>query len=252
MSTLSVPASTEVVLATDLDGTFLGGTGEERDRLYDAIRATRDRVLLVFVTGRDIPFIKELCADGWVPFPDMVIGDVGTTIVGGEDLVSIPALEQQIAEAWGDAGDRVRAMLADVPWLELQPTPFRYRVSYYYDPKRYDPAVAARVTEAGFDCLTSADTYFDVLPKGVSKGPTLLRVIEHFGIDADSVLVAGDTMNDLSLFKTGLRGVAVANSEEGLLNEVRDLPNTTVARGNGAAGIQEILSTLTNLREAAA
>ena len=143
-------------------------------------------------------------------------------------------------------------MLSDVPWLELQPTPFRYRVSYYYNPSKYEPAVARKIEEAGFDCLTSADTYFDVLPKGVSKGPTLLRVVDHLKIDGGRVLVAGDTMNDLSLFETGLRGVAVANSARGLLDRVRGLPNTTIANGNGAAGIHEILSTLTTLREAAA
>ncbi|MCR9176056.1 MAG: HAD family hydrolase [Alphaproteobacteria bacterium] len=245
-------SSKDVILATDLDGTFLGGSNTERDALYGALKANRDKVMLVFVTGRDIPFIKELCADGWVPFPDFVIGDVGTTIVGGPDLVPVPELEAEIAEIWGDSGDRIRDMLSDVPWLELQPTPFRYRVSYYYNPSKYDPAVVQKVEEAGFDCLTSADTYFDVLPRGVSKGPTLLRVVDHLKIDGGRVLVAGDTMNDLSLFETGLRGVAVANSEPGLLDRVRGLPNTTIARGDGAAGIHEVLSTLTTLREAAA
>lgn len=246
------PSRADVVLATDLDGTFLGGTDEERSRLYSAIDANRDRVSLVFVTGRDIPFIRELTGDGWVPKPDLVIGDVGTTIVQGEAFETVPALEADIAQRWGDAGDRVRAMLADVDWLELQPTPFRYRVSYYYDPARYDPGVARMIEEAGFDCLTSASTYLDVLPKGVSKGPTLLRLVDHLRIDPDRVLVAGDTMNDLSLFETGLRGVAVANSEPDLVARVKHLENTTISRGDGAAGIHEVIETLTSLREAAA
>ena len=246
------PSKADVVLATDLDGTFLGGTDEERTALYSAIDANRDRISLVFVTGRDIPFIRELTSDGWVPKPDFVIGDVGTTIVQGSEFETIPELEADIAQRWGDAGDRVREMLADVDWLELQPTPFRYRVSYYYDPDRYDPAVAERIEAAGFDCLTSASTYLDVLPKGVSKGPTLLRLVDHLKIDPDRVLVAGDTMNDLSLFETGLRGVAVANSEPDLVSRVSSMENTTISRGNGAAGIHEVIETLTSLRGAAA
>lgn len=246
------PTRADVVLATDLDGTFLGGTDDERTKLYSAIDANRDRVALVFVTGRDIPFIRDLTSDGWVPKPDYVIGDVGTTIVQGEDFETVPELEADIARRWGDAGDRVRAMLDDVDWLELQPTPFRYRVSYYYDPERYDPSVARRIEEAGFDCLTSASTYLDVLPKGVSKGPTLLRLVDHLRIDPRRVLVAGDTMNDLSLFETGLRGVAVANSEPDLVSRVKNLENTSISRGNGAAGIHEVIETLASLRGAAA
>jgi len=242
----------DVVLATDLDGTFLGGSDEERSRLYSAIDANRDSVALVFVTGRDIPFIRQLTADGWVPTPDFVIGDVGTTIVQGTEFETVSELEADIAARWGEAGERVRAMLADVDWLELQPTPFRYRVSYYYDPARYDPSVAAMIEEAGFDCLTSASTYLDVLPRGVSKGPTLLRLVEHLKIDPARVLVAGDTMNDLSLFETGLKGVAVANSEPDLVARVKDLQNTTISRGDGAAGIHEVIKTLTSLKEAAA
>lgn len=246
------PSKADVVLATDLDGTFLGGTDEERTALYSAIEANRDKISLVFVTGRDIPFIRALTGDGWVPRPDFVIGDVGTTIVQGAAFDTIPELEADIARRWGDAGDRVREMLADVEWLELQPTPFRYRVSYYYDPDRYDPAVAERIEAAGFDCLTSASTYLDVLPKGVSKGPTLLRLVDHLKIEPDRVLVAGDTMNDLSLFETGLRGVAVANSEPDLVSRVRTLENTKISRGDGAAGIHEVIETLTSLRGAAA
>jgi hypothetical protein len=34
---------------------------------------------LVFVTGRDPAFIVQMCHDG-LPWPDYVIGDVGTTI----------------------------------------------------------------------------------------------------------------------------------------------------------------------------
>jgi hydroxymethylpyrimidine pyrophosphatase-like HAD family hydrolase len=99
-------ADRRFVLATDLDGTFLGGTDAERLTLYDWIGANRATVGLVFVTGRDPGFILDLCAGGTVPWPDMVIGDVGTTVATVDDgaLHPVPALEAQIAEAWNDAG----------------------------------------------------------------------------------------------------------------------------------------------------
>ncbi|OLS43552.1 alpha,alpha-trehalose-phosphate synthase, partial [Rhodovulum sulfidophilum] len=64
------------VLATDLDGTFLGGTEAERQRLYDWIEANRASVGLIFVTGRDPEFIMEMCAENGLPWPEYVGGDV--------------------------------------------------------------------------------------------------------------------------------------------------------------------------------
>ena len=43
----------KLVLATDLDGTFLGGSDEQRSSLYSWIEANRAQVGLIFVTGRD-------------------------------------------------------------------------------------------------------------------------------------------------------------------------------------------------------
>ena len=77
-------AGCRFVLATDLDGTFLGGSEEDRAKLYQWIEDNRDTIGLIFVTGRDPKFIGELC-DGGVPWPEYVVGDVGTTIARVED-----------------------------------------------------------------------------------------------------------------------------------------------------------------------
>jgi len=238
-----------LILATDLDGTFLGGSDDERRRLYRMIDARRDAMLLIFVTGRDLPFIRGLCGDGGVPFPDYVIGDVGTTIAAGRDLVPLEALEADIAAAWNDRGAEVRAMLAGQPGLELQPTPFRYRVSYDYQPDAFDHSLVPAIEAAGFDVLISANRFLDVLPPGVAKGPTLLRLIDHLALDRDRVLVAGDTLNDLSLFETGLQGVAVGNSEPALKRRLESHDTVYHSDGAGAAGILEAIEALKLLPE---
>ncbi|SEK78703.1 HAD-superfamily hydrolase, subfamily IIB [Roseivivax marinus] len=231
------------VLATDLDGTFLGGTDADRARLYDWIEANRSTVGLVFVTGRDPAFIAELC-DGGVPWPEFAIGDVGTTIARIEDgrVAPIAELEQEIADAWGNAGDDVRAALKDVDGLTLQETDFRYRVSFDMDPARFDDRAYRIVDEMGLDALISDNRYFDVLPKGVSKGPSLRRFVTHQGIDEGRVLAAGDTLNDASMLECGLPAVAVGGSEEALLARVAGLPHVHVAKGVGAAGILEAVA----------
>jgi HAD superfamily hydrolase (TIGR01484 family) len=239
----ATPADWRFVLATDLDGTFLGGSDAVRRRLYDWIEAERGEVGLIYVTGRDPAFLREIWAAG-VPVPDYVIGDVGTTIAAVEDrqVAPIPELEAEIAARWGDATPKVRAVLDGAPGLRPQETAFRYRMSYHYDPAAFDPAAIAPVEALGLDVLISHECYLDVLPAGVSKGPSLLRLMAHLELDGERVLVAGDTLNDLSMFRTGLAGAVVGGAEPALLEAVADLPRAHRCTHPGAGGILEAIA----------
>lgn len=238
-------AERRFTLATDLDGTFLGGSADDRKVLYDWIEGNRATVGLIFVTGRDPGFILEMCVERDLPWPDFVVGDVGTTIAevhrADTRIAPIVALEEDIAARWSDRGESVRALLDGHPGLTRQQTDFRYRVSYDLHPKLYDPSAVAKVDGLGLDSLVSDNRFFDVLPKGVSKGPSLKRLIAHLGIPGERVLAAGDTLNDLSMLICGLKAVAVGNSEEALLAEIGDLEQVHKARAHGAAGILEAI-----------
>jgi len=230
-----------LVLATDLDGTFLGGSDEERRTLYEAIHARED-VLLVFVTGRDVDFIRELIAQPGMPTPRYIVGDVGTSVYDvARDFAPVTALEAEIAAKWDNANARVVEMLKDEPGIELQPTPFRHRVSYYYKPAELQESTVRKIEDAGFDCLTSADLYLDVLPKGIAKGPTLRRMVDALELPEHKVLAAGDTMNDLSMLDCGLNAVAVGNSEDRLLAALPEAPHIYRATGHGCAGVLEAI-----------
>ena len=171
---------------------------------------------------------------------------MGTTIarVGNGRIDPIPGLEADIAKAWNDAGDRVRAVLDGHPGLTPQPTAFRYRVSYDLDLAVFDPSAVGKVAALGLEALISDNRFFDVLPRGVSKGPSILRLIRHLGRDPARVLVAGDTMNDASMLECGLPAVAVGGSEPALLARVAGLPHVHKARARGAGGILEAIRAL--------
>jgi len=236
-----------LVLATDLDGTFLGGSEQARRSLYSWIENNRHIVGLVFVTGRDPGYIRSLTRSQGVPRPDYVVGDVGTTIASVDHdhmLSPIAELEADIATAWNDASARVQSSLHKMPGLKLQSSGFRYRVSYDMDAESFDDRALDIVAELGLDALVSADRYFDVLPKGVSKGPSLLRLLAHLGVDNSRCLVAGDTLNDLSMLSLGLPSVAVGNSEPALIEALAGAPHVHFAKGAGAAGIAEAILTL--------
>ncbi|MCH2227399.1 MAG: HAD family hydrolase [Candidatus Caenarcaniphilales bacterium] len=230
----------KLCLATDLDGTFLGGSDLQRKALYNFIEENREEISLIFVTGRDIPFVKSLIDSNDVPRPDFIIGDVGTTIVSGHDFKAIAEVQDWVDSLW-EGEDRARELMKAHPHLKEQDIYGGKRVSFFYDDHLKAVAAAKDVRDAGFDAIFSANLYFDILPRGVKKGPTLLKLLEVLNISSDKVLTAGDTLNDLSLFETKLKSVAVSNSEELLVNELKNFDNVFHASEEGTAGIQQAI-----------
>ena len=232
-----------LLLATDLDGTFLGGSNQQRSEFYQYIQDQRDRILLVYVTGRELDRIRKLFdEEPNIPKPEYIIGDVGTTIVHGETFEPISVLQDWVAQTWGNANEQVKALLENEPGIELQSVNPDYRVSYYYEPESFQPSTIQKVIDAGFDTILSYDMrlnyhYFDVMPKGISKGPTLLKFLAEMNFNPDDTITCGDTLNDLSLFETGLKGIAVSNSEPKLVEKVQAMENVYYSPYPGVMGI---------------
>lgn len=235
-----------LILGTDLDGTFLGGDRAPRQALYRWIAAHRDRVVLVFVTGRDRALIEALYGDGaWpdLPKPDYAIGDVGTTVTDWATGQPVAAVQGWIADRWGHGTDRAAALLDGLPGLRLQPGTFQYRRSYFCESAVAGDRAIALVRAAGFGAILSdGGQYLDVLPPGVSKGPTFLRLLGALGHDPAEAVVAGDTLNDWSLLTCGVPAIAVGNAEEALkqrLSQWTGQPPVYQSAQSGAAGVFE-------------
>jgi hydroxymethylpyrimidine pyrophosphatase-like HAD family hydrolase len=231
----------QTILATDLDGTFLGGSSEARAVLYDWIAQRRDEIVLIFVSGRGLDFMRGLAKELPVQ-PDHMIGDVGTSVACGPWYSPLPHLEQWLDAAWpADAHGRIDEAMRQHPGLSEQPRVSGRRRSYYYKDPGHAEAARHDVQKMGFDVLISDNLYFDVLPPGVQKGPTLLRTLQALDLPADRTLVAGDTLNDLSMFDTGLAGVAVGNREPALDAAIRQHENVYRSPNAGAAGVLDAL-----------
>ncbi|MCP2821219.1 HAD family hydrolase, partial [Salmonella enterica subsp. enterica serovar Typhimurium] len=64
-----------MLIATDLDGTFLAGDTDARQQLYQLISNDPD-ITLVFVTGRGLEAVLPILSDAAIPVPHYVIADV--------------------------------------------------------------------------------------------------------------------------------------------------------------------------------
>lgn len=228
-----------MIIATDLDGTFLGGNDEQRAELYELIRS-RAGTTLIFVTGRGLGSITPLLEDETIPDPDFVIADVGATVVRGPGLAPIAEIQGEIEARW-PGRERVLGALGRFDFMVPQDVPQERRCSFLLrEERRIDEIRTVVEEELGCDVLFSAGQYLDVLPRGVSKGSTLVRLLEHTGLDRDRVVVAGDTLNDLSLFECDLKGIVVGGAERELCRRVERIDGRAVlATAPGAGGIIE-------------
>ncbi|GHE33632.1 glucosylglycerol-phosphate synthase [Sphingobacterium griseoflavum] len=229
-----------MLLATDLDGTFLGGSMENRLRLYRLIKQ-HTHIQLVFVTGRGVESVIPLLNDPLIPRPNYIIADVGATVVNGLTLEPVASIQADIEARWPSTY-AIREKVLEVAPVTFQEVPQQRRCSFFYDSDANLDAIY-QVAES-FDCdiITSVDKYLDVLPRGVNKGSTLKALVDHLHVDEDAVLVAGDTLNDLSLYRTGYKGVVVGQAEPGLIEQTAEDTHVYQAQEPGAGGILESFS----------
>lgn len=231
-----------LLLATDLDGTFLAGNMHTRKQLYRMVDA-HPEINLAWVTGRGLEAILPLLSDPGLPNPDYVICDVGATVLRVSNMQPMQPLQAEIESRW--PGEQVVAQaMSKFPGLVRQDVPQQRRCSYYCDPEMLTVLRAEIEQEAenlGCEVLYSVDRYLDILPKKTDKGSTLTALIEHLGIDQQRVLVAGDTMNDLSMYEAGFSGVCVGESEPALLEATTGRANVLHADKPGCGGILEAI-----------
>ncbi|WP_142684168.1 HAD-IIB family hydrolase [Chitinophaga polysaccharea] len=227
-----------MLLATDLDGTFLGGTSEDKEKLYSLLRQQKE-IQLVFVTGRGIRSVLSLLEDNTLPRPEYIICDVGATVTHLPTLTAVEPVQSDIAAKW--PGEQVRETLKTVRGLLHQEAHQQYRCSYYYD--NSTDIDSAREIAASLQCdlVLSAGKYLDILPAGVNKGFTLKQLLQVLALPHQKVLVAGDSMNDYSMYETGFKGVVVGDSEPELVARTAGMPHVLQAQRPGAGGILEAM-----------
>ena len=228
-----------MLLATDLDGTFLAGGPKNRLKLYQLISA-HPEIDLVFVTGRGLESVIPLLSDPTIPQPNYIICDVGCTVVYGDSQQAIQPIQGEIDDLW--PGDQIiEEALSSFEGLQRQEVPQERRVSYFCHNEVVSQDMRERMKKLSCDVLFSAGKYLDILPQGVNKGRTLSRLVEHLGVDPEAGLVAGDTLNDLSMYQHGFKGVCVGESEIGLLDATKHEGLVFHAEASGCGGILEAL-----------
>ncbi|WP_438483673.1 HAD-IIB family hydrolase [Streptomyces sp. S186] len=243
-------AGTQIkILVTDLDGTLLGGDEDGRRRLRQALDR-HPEITVVFATGRGLPSVQALLdRDRLVPSPRWIISDVGASVVDATDMSHVDVLETQLRAGW-PGHDHVRTVLSrHFPRLRYQEGVAQDgRCSFFLSPHHLTERLKAAVDDLGCSWSYSDGRFFDVLPPQAGKGPAVQQLARKLQWPASGILVAGDSLNDLSMFRLGTHGVIVGNAEPGLSAQAPTTARVHRTVRHGAAGVLAALERLGWLR----
>jgi sucrose phosphatase-like protein len=236
----------ERVLATDLDGTFIGDDAAMFD-LWDDLAAAD--VFVAFSTGRHLPSIEDFYAERNVTRrADACICMVGTELwwrVDGE-YQRDDGWSRHISDAW-DKG-AVEAILSQIPDATMQAEEWQseFKSSYYLEDnvnaslEQIADQLDRRRLQAKI--VYSAGRFLDLLPHFSGKGGAVAYLARSLGVSPDNVVTSGDTGNDIDMMRhdLGFRSIAVGNASVEL-RQVRE-PQIYHATAPYAAGIREGLA----------
>ena len=227
------------ILATDMDRTLLPNGQWEADanaiELFNELTRQHD-VLVVYVTGRNLALTEAAVAEFGVRPPDILIGDVGTSIRKNENG------QWHFDQGWTEHVRRasplwdaqaIKAKVADIDGLQEQEAEHQnpFKQSYYADHSRRDAILAAikeriegRYDEVIVYSYDSMDDkgLVDFLPNSATKQTALEYVAEEFGCEKGDIVFCGDSGNDIFPLTAGFSGVLVRNADDQLVEKVRE------------------------------
>jgi len=243
------------LLATDLDGTLFGKNRKTQntDCLFEISQILKNRKMkLAFVTGRHLDLVPQAIKDFSLPLPNAIVCSVGTEIYLSQNWELDREYEQAL-ERKNPPFDPVKitVALAPVQWLQEQEPEKqgRFKKSYYSRNMKKEQVVS-KAKEALDSNSINARIVFsvdretgkglvDVLPQNASKHSAIRFLAEKWGIPSKSVIVAGDSGNDIEMVCSEFNSIVVGNASELLVSEAKKSKKAFFSKKPAACGVLE-------------
>lgn len=223
------------IIFFDIDGTLVNPrTGQVSDKTIYALTRLQERgIKLCISTGRapfELPDFGPLkfdafctyngslcCTDSGILHSNPIVpADVAQVLKNAASIgrpVSVAVRTRLAANGW----DQDLADYYQLAGLELTPAA-DFDAACQEDV--YQIMLGCREAEhpaiirgvQGVKIAVSWDRAVDVIPAASGKGTAILKVLEHFGLDASQALAFGDSQNDLEMLQAVGTGVAMGNA----------------------------------------
>lgn len=227
------------ILATDLDRTLLPNGSWPSDpnaiNLFNELTG-KHGVFVIYITGRNLDLAEQAIREYGIRYPDVLIGDVGTSIrkYDGEAWVSHQEWDKHVRQTspkWN--ADAIRHSVSDVDGLIEQEkehcSPFKQ--SYYVDHSKHIEMLESleKLAKGKFDEVMvysfdsqSGKGLLDFLPQSATKQTALEFLAKELEVEKNEVVFCGDSGNDIFPLTAGFSGVLVRNADEQLVTNVEN------------------------------
>lgn len=212
---------------SDIDGTMLGDAASLKE-LNAHLLKVRDRIRLVYASGRSLPECISALESGTLLPPDAFIAYTGAGIYFNVKGTYEKDMNWERAINTG-GWDRknIRKALSGIKEMTPQPEIWDYKVSYFVTPGDLEKAYLAAksaLAKSGVKArvIASHEIYMDILPEKCDKGLAAEYTAEKLGIKKENAVVAGDSGNDVDMFSRFKKGIIVGNAREEMTAMLKD------------------------------
>jgi hypothetical protein len=230
------------LLVSDIDDT-LTGDRDALEKLWQSASKHPDRLKIALNSSRPSASVDRTIAECFPAdfAPDAVITALGTEIRAGGNWV-----DDWSRRFSGWPRDEIAGMMIKMgfqPHADEFQTPAK--ASFAVPGRAAAADVLDRLADAGFrfDAVFSGESDLDLLAPGAGKDRAARFLADYLGILPTRVVAAGDSGNDLAMFRAFPHAIAVGNARREL-TEAMPVDTTYHAKGAYAAGVHEGLIAL--------
>jgi sucrose-6F-phosphate phosphohydrolase len=179
--------------------------------------------------------VIDLLATGVLPWPDYIIGGVGTQIYDGRRKRPLNDFNKRFGKGWDLP--KIEEIVGSFPGVVRQPPEFLHPYKSSWFLHQAVPQTLAnlekQLADAGLEVsiVYSSSRDLDVLPNDTNKGAALRWLCQRLAVELGTVVVAGDTGNDASMFLLPeVRGIVVENAQPELIEAAVKVPTFNATR----------------------